>query len=153
MSDRTFIDTNILLYSRDASEPEKQAIAESVLRKHWESRTGRISIQVLNEYFVNVTRKLKPGLAAAEAWEDVESLMVWNPVALDSALLTKGYLILQRYPLSWWDALIVAAADMADCTRILSEDLSSKQEYNGIRVVNPFAERRRVKKGRQPRKL
>lgn len=139
MNDRTFIDTNILLYSRDASEPEKQGIAEAALRQHWESRTGRISIQVLNEYFVTVTRKLKPGLAAPEAWEDVESLMVWNPVALDSALLAKGYLILQRYPLSLWDALIVAAADASDCSRILSEDLSSKQEYNGIRVVNPFA--------------
>jgi len=144
MNDRAFIDTNILLYSRDASEPKKQAISESVLRKHWKSRTGRISIQVLNEYFVNVTQKLRPGLPAAEAWEDIESLMVWNPVPLDNALLMKGYLVFQRYSLSWGDALIVAAADSSGCSCIISEDLSSKQKYNGMSVLNPFEENIKV---------
>ena len=62
MSDNVFVDTNILLYSRDASEPEKQAIASARLDDLWENRTGRLSVQVLNEYFVNVTRKLDPGL-------------------------------------------------------------------------------------------
>jgi len=140
MSDRFFVDTNILLYSRDASEPEKQPVAEELLRRLWESRLGRISVQVLNEYFVNVTGKLDPGLPAAEAWEDVEALQAWNPVELGWALLRKGYPIHQRYGLSWWDSLIVAAADTAACTVIFSEDLSSGQLYNGMRVIDPFTE-------------
>lgn len=139
MSARRFVDTNILLYARDASEPEKQPIARALMRDLWVSRSGRLSVQVLNEYFVNVTQKLKPGLTKEEAWDDVEALSEWDPVTLDFEVMNRAYLVNSRYRLSWWDSLIVAAAVVADCDEILSEDLSSTQVYEGMPVVNPFA--------------
>ncbi len=139
MSAKRFVDTNILLYARDLSEPEKQPIAENLMRELWRSRTGRLSVQVLNEYFVNATQKLKPGLTKEEAWSDVEALNVWEPLVMDTDLLNAAYKINGRYGLSWWDSLIVAAAVHSDCDEILSEDLSSEQIYDGIPVINPFA--------------
>jgi len=138
MSDNVFVDTNILLYSRDASEPDKQAVASARLDELWEKRSGRLSIQVLNEYFVNVTRKLDPGLSAEEAWDDIEALSAWQPLPLDMAVLTRAFAVHGRYQLSWWDSMIVAAAEIAGCSRILSEDLSDGANYFGITVENPF---------------
>lgn len=138
MSDNVFVDTNILLYSRDASEPEKQALAGARLDELWEKRSGRLSVQVLNEYFVNVTRKLDPGLPPEEAWDDIEALSTWEPLPLDMPLLTRAFAVQRRYGLSWWDSLIVAAAEAAGCARILSEDLSDGASYFGITVENPF---------------
>ncbi len=141
MSDSIFVDTNILLYARDASEPAKQAIAIERLNQLWDERTGRLSVQVLNEYYVNVTSKLKPGLDPEEAWDDIEALAAWMPLALDMAVLNRAYATQRRYQLSWWDSLIVAAAEASGCARILSEDLSDGTNYLGITVENPFLQR------------
>lgn len=138
MIDSIFVDTNILLYARDASEPDKQPVAAERLDQLWDGKNGKLSVQVLNEYFVNVTRKLKPGLTPAEAWDDIEALGVWDPLPMDMVLLQRGYTIQRRYGLSWWDSLIVAAAEAAGCTTILSEDLTHGAEYFGITVENPF---------------
>jgi predicted nucleic acid-binding protein len=138
MSDSVFVDTNILLYARDASEPEKQAVAAERLDQLWDERTGKLSVQVLNEYFVNVTRKLDPGLSPSEAWDDIEALAVWEPLPMDMPLLQRGYTVQRRYGLSWWDSLIVAAAEAAGCATILSEDLAHGAQYLGIAVENPF---------------
>jgi predicted nucleic acid-binding protein len=138
MSDKVFVDTNILLYSRDASEPEKQAVAAARLDELWETHSGCISVQVLNEYFVNATRKLVPGLPPEEAWDDVEALSAWEPLALDMQVLTRAYAVQHRYRLSWWDSLIIAGAEATGCTRILSEDLGDGSCYFGITVENPF---------------
>jgi len=139
MTDNVFVDTNILLYARDGSETVKQKKAESVLKQLWETRSGRISTQVLNEYYVNVTQKLRPGLTKEEAWQDIEDLKSWNPVPIDMNLLQRGKDFQQQYSLSWWDSLILAAADKTACSKIYSEDLSHGQSYFGITVVNPFA--------------
>ncbi|MEX1118074.1 MAG: PIN domain-containing protein [Terrimicrobiaceae bacterium] len=138
MSDSTFVDTNILLYARDASEPAKQAIASARLDELWDGGTGRLSVQVLNEYFVNVTGKLEPGLSPQEAWDDIEALAAWEPLPLDMNILNRAYATQCRYQLSWWDSLIVAAAEAAGSARILSEDLSDRASYFGITVENPF---------------
>jgi len=138
MSDNVFVDTNILLYSRDASEPEKQAVADARLDELWENHSGRISVQVLNEYFVNATRKLVPGLPPEEAWDDIEALSAWDPLPLDMPVLTRAFAVQRRYGLSWWDSLIVAGAEASACTRILSEDLADGASYFGIIVENPF---------------
>lgn len=138
MSDNVFVDTNILLYSRDASEPKKQALASARLDDLWENRSGRLSSQVLSEYFINVTCKLDPGLSPEEAWDDIEALSVWNPLPLDMRVLTRAFAVQRRYQLSWWDSLIVAAAEISGCTKILSEDLSDGASYFGIVVENPF---------------
>lgn len=139
MTAKRFVDTNILLYARDASEVDKQPIAEALIRELWETRTGCVSVQVLNEYFVNVTQKLKPGLSRAEAWGDLEALHAWEPIPITYPLLVRSNRIQTRYDLSWWDSLIVAAAVDSNCNEILSEDLSSEQIYEGIPVVNPFS--------------
>jgi predicted nucleic acid-binding protein len=138
MSDNVFVDTNILLYSRDASEPGKQAMASARLDALWEGRTGRLSVQVLNEFFVNATRKLDPGLTPEEAWDDIEALSAWDPLPLDMAVLGRAFAAQRRYGLSWWDAMIVAAAEISGCSRILSEDLADGSSYFGIKVENPF---------------
>lgn len=138
MNDKIFVDTNILLYARDTSEPEKQTVAARRLDELWEKKSGCLSVQVLNEYYVNVTRKLDPGLTPDEAWDDIEALSVWSPLPMDMALLQRGYAVQRRYGLSWWDSLIVAAAEAAGCTKILSEDLAHGTDYFGITVENPF---------------
>lgn len=140
MTGKGFVDTNILLYARDSSEPLKQEKAETLLRGLWAQRTGRISVQVLNEYFVYATAKLDPGLSREEAWEDVEALKAWQPVPIDMELLSTGYRLQCDYGLSWWDSLIVAAAEVSGCDHIFTEDLSADQSYHGIRVINPFAD-------------
>lgn len=138
MSDRTFVDTNVLVYAQDASFPEKQSRAWARLDQLWQSRSGRLSIQVCNEYFVTVTRKLKPGRSEELAWEDVRRYQAWEPVSLDFRLLERARETQVRYGLSWWDSTIVAAAYAAECALLLSEDLNADQEYWGIRVENPF---------------
>lgn len=138
MDARTFVDTNILIYARDSSEPRKQALAETALRKLWENRNGRISIQVLNEYFVNVTQKLSPGLSRAEAWQDIKALSAWNPLSLEAPLMDLAYALQDKHALSWWDALIVAAAQVLECNYLLSEDLSDAQTYGRVTVINPL---------------
>lgn len=96
-------------------------------------------MQVLSEYYVNVTQNMRPGLTHAEAWSDVEALRAWEPIPTSFALLERGYRIQMRYGLSWWDSLIVAAAVESSCKEIISEDLGSGQVYEGVAVINPFA--------------
>lgn len=139
MSVKHFVDTNILLYARDTSETRKQPVAEALIRELWETRSGCISMQVLNEYYVNVTQKLQPGLTKAEAWSDLEALRAWEPIPISFPLLARGYHIQTQYELSWRASLIVAAAVDSNCKEILSEDLSSGQVYEGIPVINPFS--------------
>lgn len=138
MNDNIFVDTSILLYSRDATEPEKQPIASAWLAELWDKRSGRLSVQVLNEYFVSVTQKLNPGLSAEEAWDDVEALAAWNPVQLDMTILNRTFAVMRRYSLSWWDSMIIASAEAAGCTRVLSEDLPHGAAYFGVIIENPF---------------
>lgn len=93
---------------------------------------------VLNEFFVNATRKLDPGLTPEEAWDDIEALSASEPQPLDMAILARAFAVHQRYGISWWDSMIVAAAEASGCSRILSEDLSDGASYFGILVENPF---------------
>lgn len=138
MSDKIFVDTNIIVYSRDASEKLKQPIAREYLEKLWRDQTGVISIQVLNEYYVTVTKKLKPGLSQKDAWEDICALMAWVPLPIDMTVLHQAKLIEEKYIISWWDSMIVAAAKIGGCKTIYSEDLSNGQIIEGIKIVNPF---------------
>lgn len=140
MNAKVFVDTNILVYSRDSHEPEKQQIARESLTKLWQEGSGRISTQVLNEYFVTVTGKLRHKLDPEEAWEDIEDLESWNPVPIDIKSLKVARHVQLRYKISWWDSLIIAAASISGCKTILSEDLNHRQQYLGISVDNPFME-------------
>jgi predicted nucleic acid-binding protein len=133
-----FVDTNIFIYSRDSSDISKQSLAQEWLQRLWRERAGRTSVQVLSEYYVNVTRKLKPGLSAERAWEDVEALQAWAPQPIDTSLLNQSRDIERHHRLSWWDSLIVAAAQQQRCVLLLSEALSHGAQYGDVKVCNPF---------------
>jgi predicted nucleic acid-binding protein len=134
-----FVDTNVLVYARDARDPRKQARALQVLESLWQSRLGRLSFQVLQEYYVTVTRKLSPGLTPEEAREDVRDLLAWNPVPVTAAVLEQAWDVEARFALTWWDGLIVASALTAGCATLLSEDFQDGLRIGGLQVRNPFA--------------
>jgi predicted nucleic acid-binding protein len=131
-----FVDSNVLLYAVDEADPDKQRVARNWRAELWKSRRGRVSFQVLGEFFVNAVRK--QAAAREEARAEVRDLLAWNPVVTDAALLERGWKLQDRYRLSYWDALIVAAAKVALCRYLLTEDLQSGQQLDGIEVVNPF---------------
>lgn len=133
-----FVDTNVFVYARDGSEPEKQPRAHEWLATLWRAREGRLSFQVLQEYFVAVTRKLSPGLDREEAQADIQHLLAWRPVGVNGSTLDAAWAVERRFGLSFWETLIVASAQSAGCTNLLTEDLAHGQELDGVRVVNPF---------------
>lgn len=136
-----FVDTNVFVYFRDATEVVKQKQAAEWITFVARHRRGRTSVQVLNEFYVTVTQKLKRKLPLEEAWEDVSSLMRWNPVSIDTAIMQQARAVQLRYQFSWWDSLIVASAKKARCEYLLTEDLSEGQDLDGVRVLNPFTVR------------
>ena len=138
MTDRYFVDTNILVYSRDTRDLAKHQIARRWLAELWSSGNGRISTQVLKEYYQTVTRRLKPGMSLEDARADVRDLQTWKPLELTSATFEQAWLIEDRMHISWWDALIVAAARQSGCTYLVSEDLQSGQTIENLTIVNPF---------------
>jgi predicted nucleic acid-binding protein len=133
-----FVDTNVLVYARDASDPEKQAVAGAWMEHLWSSSTGRLSVQVLQEFYVTVTRKLDPGLSVDEARDDVRDLAAWRPVRIDEAIVESAWHVEDRFQLSFWDSLIVATAHAAACETLLTEDLQHDLEIDGLRVADPF---------------
>jgi predicted nucleic acid-binding protein len=138
MTGPVFVDTNVYVYRFDTTEPEKQRRCEAWLRHLWRERSGRVSIQVLQELYPNLTRKLDHPLPSAEARGIVRSLLAWDPVPVDRTTIEAAWNLQDRHSLSWWDALIVAAAQVAGCPYLLTEDLNHDQDLDGVRVVDPF---------------
>lgn len=138
MSVNSFVDTNLLVYSRDSNEEAKNHVARQWLALLWKQGNGRISFQVLHEYYVVVTRKLSEKLPVELARRDVLNLLVWHPVPTSRQLMENAWQIEDRYSISWWDALVVSAAKIADCRYLLSEDLQAGQDLGGLIVVDPF---------------
>lgn len=138
MSARVFVDTNVLLYAHDASEPAKQPRARVWLEHLWREMAGRTSMLVLSEYYFSVTRKLDPGLRPDAAWDDVTTYFAWRPYPVDVPLLGRARQIEQRYRLSWWDSMIIGAAQLQDCTLLLTEDLQDGAAYGEVTVRSPF---------------
>jgi predicted nucleic acid-binding protein len=138
MSVKVFVDTNVLVYARDASESEKQARAADWMATLWERRAGRLSYQVLQEFYVTVTVKLSPGLDKEFARRDVLALVAWQPIAADSRVLEGAWLLQDRFQLPWWDALIVAAAQLSECQYLLSEDFQEGFDLGNLKVIHPF---------------
>lgn len=136
MTAPVFVDSNVLLYAVDDADPHKQRVARHWRAELWKSRLGRVSFQVLNEFYVNALR-LKPA-ASDESRAEVRDLLAWNPVIVDAAVMERGWKLQDRYQLSFWDSLIVAAARSASCGFLLTEDLQNGQKLDGVEVVNPF---------------
>lgn len=136
MTDPVFVDTNVLIYALDEADLKKQEAARAWREELWKSRRGRISFQVLHEFYVNVMQKW-PG-ARQEARSEVRDLLAWRPVLLDDAILERAWKFQDRFRISFWDALIVSAAKSAACRYLLTEDLQTGQDLDGLTVVNPF---------------
>ena len=136
MSDLIFVDTNVLIYALDDADLKKQQAAQAWRSELWKSRRGRISFQVLQEFYVKVTQKWPD--ASEEARSEVRDLLTWRPLPVDSEILQQSWKIQDRYRLSFWDALIVSAAMAASCKYLLTEDLQSGQRLGNLIVVNPF---------------
>lgn len=138
MTEPVFVDTNVLIYRFDSSEPDKQRRCERWVEHLWSERAGRLSIQVLQELYVNLTRKLDHPLEPPEAQTIVRSLFAWRPVGVGRGTIEGAWRLQESYSLSWWDALIVAAAQEAGCSYLLTEDLNDGQLLDGVRVVDPL---------------
>lgn len=138
MTERVFVDTNIIVYVFDSGHAAKRALASEWLQLLWNKQSGRTSTQVLNELYVTLTRKLPKPMSTHHAWDVVESLFAWNPQPVDRELLMRGREIEQRYRLSWWDSLIVAAAQLQECDILLSENLQPGMKLGRVTVRSPF---------------
>ncbi|NJD28417.1 MAG: PIN domain-containing protein [Chloroflexi bacterium] len=137
--DRTFIDTNILLYAHDASAAAKQPVARAVLDRLWAERAGTLSTQVLQEFYYVATRKLSPPVSRTEARQVIDTYSAWPTVILDPALILAATRLEEEEQLSFWDALIVEAARLSGATRLLTEDMQHGRVLGGVQIVNPFA--------------
>ena len=131
-----FVDTNVLLYADDTRDTVKQAQSRDWLLALWQRRSGRLSTQVLSEYYANVTRKLK--LSQGDARAKVRRFQLWQPWQIDHQTVETAWGIEARFGLSYWDSLIVAAAAQAGCTHVLSEGMGHEQHYGAVQVINPF---------------
>lgn len=131
-----FVDSNVLIYAVDEANPKKHEAAKVWRAELWKSRRGRVSFQVLQEFYANVTRKWPAAREQAQA--EIRNLLTWRPVVVDEQILENSWRIQDRYHISFWDALIVAAARAASCQYLLTEDLHADQDLDGVVVVNPF---------------
>jgi predicted nucleic acid-binding protein len=138
MAALVFVDTNILVYAREAEDGVKRTRAREWLEVLWRDLRGRTSIQVLNEYYAVLTQGTKYRVPRESAWDDVRGLLEWNPQEVDAEVLTRAHEIESRFQLNWWDCLIVAAAQAQACTLLLTEDLQDGANYGNVVVRNPF---------------
>ncbi|MFC2171763.1 PIN domain-containing protein [Acidobacteriota bacterium] len=138
MTDTYFVDSNILVYRRDLAAGPKQKRAWKWLDLLWKQRTGRLSIQVLNEFYITVTQRFSPGLSQEEAREEVQDYFAWKPVPITTEIVKLGFDIQDRFRFSYWDSLIISAALSSGCRFLLSEDLQDGQDLDGLTVLNPL---------------
>jgi predicted nucleic acid-binding protein len=133
-----FVDTNVLVYRRDRADENRNEKALEWIEYLWRARLGRLSIQVLQEFYITVTQKLDPKLPKETARQDVRDFINWKPVISDGKLIARAWSAQDRYKTSWWDSLIIAAAQSAGCRVLLSEDLQDGQAFDNVEVVDPF---------------
>ena len=138
MSDLVFVDTNILVYAHDADAGIKHERAVNILKELWDKDTGRMSVQVLQEFYINVTKKLTTRLARSSAREVVEIYAAWvhEPTIPETVLRATD--IAELAQISFWDALILASAEKSGAATLYSEDLNHGQSIVGIQIVNPL---------------
>lgn len=139
MSGKSFVDTNILMYAHDGSQGRKHDVALSLIEELWDSAGGAISTQVLQELCVNLLRKTARPMSYEDLRELLEGYLSWEVVVNEGSSVLEALSLAKRYQLSFWDALIVAAALKCGAARILSEDFNAGQEIAGIPIENPFA--------------
>lgn len=138
MNAKTFVDTNVLVYAHDSAAGEKHDKAKSLIAAIWANKSGVISTQVLQEFYVTIRKKvLRPGDGkTARRW--LTHYLNWQVIVNDSKAILRAIEIEQRYQLSFWDSMIVQAANESHVTLLYSEDLNHGQKYGRVQVHNPF---------------
>jgi predicted nucleic acid-binding protein len=139
MSAKSFVDTNILVYAHDRSAGRKHQLAKNLLEELWNSGEGILSTQVLQELCVSLRRKVTPPLAFDEVRSLLQDYLTWQVVINAADSVVHALDLEARYKISFWDALIVHAAEASGATTLYSEDLGDRQKFGALRVVNPFS--------------
>lgn len=135
-ADRVFVDTNVFLYAFDSRDRNKCDAANAWLKGLWRSRTGRLSWQVLHEFHANATKRI--GVPESEARNAVRLLTDWRPAESTTKIIDGAWRMMDDAHVSYWDALILAAAEQLECAWLLSEDFQHERRYGSITVLNPF---------------
>src|ERR1700733_10388828 len=134
--DMYFVDSNVILYTFDESNPTKRAQAEAWIAWLWENACGALSWQVLQEFYWNALRKFK--VAPEEARHRVRLMSQWKPPDVSIGMIDRAWLWTDQAQVSFWDGLIVAAAERTRCRFLLSEDFQTGREFGTITILNPF---------------
>ena len=135
----SFVDTNILIYAEDRDAKEKHLVARDLILELWDSREGVLSVQILQEFYVNATRKLKKPLSMNKARKIVEEYLAWTVVDNTGRILLDAIDLQRKAQLSFWDSLVVQAAIDAGCDKLYTEDLNAGQRIGSVVIVNPFS--------------
>lgn len=138
-ADSVFVDTNVLIYAHDIEAGERHRRAAELVAELWNERNGVTSVQVLQEFYVNTTRKIPVPLSRADAREVIRNYTRWRTERIEPEDVPRASEIEEQNQISFWDALIVTAAAKAGVARILSEDMTPGQVIAGIPIENPFA--------------
>jgi predicted nucleic acid-binding protein len=133
-----FLDTNILLYAFDDRDVRKRDASRGWLSACWARRCGRISSQVLHEFYWNARKKFPTALSAGDARAEVRRYQLWQPWQVDHATVESAWAVESRWQMGYWDALMVAAAQQQGCELLLTEDLQHEQRIDRLRILNPF---------------
>jgi len=138
---REFVDANVLVYALDSSAGRKQTLAQALLERLWESGTGCLSVQVLQEFFVTVTRKVATPLPVDQASDRIREFATWTVFSPTTKDVLAAIALHSRAKIGFWDAMIVVAAAESGCDVLWTEDLSDGQRIQGIDVRDPFSRR------------
>lgn len=138
MSDKYFVDTNILMYAHDKAAGEKHERAKSLVEELWRDRTGVVSTQVLQELSVNLRKKVRRPLDAKATRDIVADYLTWQVIVNGGDSILEAIDLESRYQISFWDALVVQAAQASGAEVLYSEDLADGQTYGSVRVVSPL---------------
>jgi predicted nucleic acid-binding protein len=136
--DLQFVDTNVLIYAHDISAGDKRARSRELIEGLWESGLGCLSVQVFQEFYVNVTEKVSKPLSSEVAAEIVSDLSAWQVHRPGVEDILEAIRMQHRYQMSFWDAMIVTSAIQLGCTTLWSEDLNPGQLYDQVKVATPF---------------
>lgn len=139
MTEKFFVDTNVLVYAHDRSAGAKHQKAKELVARLWHSGGGVISTQVLQELCVNLRRKASPPLGVEETRRLLQDYQTWEVVVNAPDAVGQALDLESRYQISFWDALILHAAEIAGATTLYSEDLGDRQKFGSVQVVNPFS--------------
>lgn len=136
--DKVFVDTNVIVYAYDKDAGEKHRIAIDIMKDLWRSGLGTISTQILQEFFVTLTKKISVPMDISVVRETIRRLSKWDVLLIDVDTIIRATELQERYKYSFWDSLIIASAIAGGAKTILSEDLADSQTIQGITIKNPF---------------